>query len=343
MVAADFLRSMPKVELHVHLEGSTRPETLLRLAKKHGKTLPADTVEGLRDWYHFRDFPHFAQIYWACAECFRHPEDIEEITRDFLIGQKEQNILHSEATYTPLTQYRQCGLAFDDQIEAINRARAWGERELGITMSLTIDLPRELCTEEEGLMCADWAISAFGHGVSAFGLGGYEVGFPPEMFVKAFDRAREAGMPSVPHAGETGGPESIWGSLRALGAQRIGHGIRALEDPELVEHLRETQVTLEVCPSSNVRLGVVDSLERHPLPRLIEAGLNVTVNSDDPPMFSTTLTDEWIRCATAFGWDLATVRKLSMNAVESALVSQDRRRALADAMSAAFEEAGVPS
>lgn len=332
MSVTEFIRQMPKVELHVHLEGSTRPETLLRLAKKHGKQLPANTVEGLRDWYRFRDFPHFAQIYWACAECFRYPEDIEEITRDFLKGQKEQNILHSEVTYTPLTQYRQCGLSFETQLEAINRARAWGEVELGISMSLTIDIPRELCTEEEGLLCADWAISGIGNGVTAFGLGGYEVGFPPEMFTKAFDRARAAGLPSAPHAGETGGPESIWGSLLSLGAERIGHGVRCLEDPELVEHLRNHQIPLEVCPSSNIRLGVVDSINDHPVQRLIDAGLFITVNSDDPPMFSTTLTEEFEKCAAAFGWDENAVQALSLNAAQASFLPDDKKTKLKQAI-----------
>lgn len=313
-----------------------RPETLLKLAKKHGKKLPAETVEGLRDWYHFRDFPHFAEIYWTCSECLREQADIEEITRDFLLGQKEQNVLHSEVTYTPLTIFRRCQIPFEQQIEAINRARAWGERELGITMSLTLDIPREACTEEESLLCADWAISAFGDGVTAFGLGGYEIGFPPEQFVTSFDRARKAGLPSAPHAGETGGPESIWGSVCELGAVRIGHGVRCLEDPGLVEHLIEAGVTLEVCPSSNVRLGVVPRLEDHPFPKLLAAGLNVTMNSDDPPMFSTTLNDEWIRCVEAFDWDVATVRQLTGNAVESAFISEARREELRKAVSDAW-------
>lgn len=336
MPSAEFLATMPKVELHVHLEGSMRPETLLRLAQKHQRPLPASTVEELEAWYHFKDFPHFAEIYWTCSECLRDPEDIETIARDFLAGQHEQNILHSEATYTPLTIFRRCGIPFREQLDAINRARAWGEQALGITMSLTIDIPREACTPEEARQVAAWAIEGFGNGVSAFGLGGYEVGFGPEQFTEAFDMAREAGLPSAPHAGETEGPASIWGSLNLLGAKRLGHGVRCLEDPKLVEHLVEHQVCLEVCPSSNVRLGVVPTLADHPLPNLIKAGLNVTVNSDDPPMFSTTLTQEWQRCVEAFDLTEATVRQLSLNAVESAFVSETRRDELRHALVRAF-------
>lgn len=323
---------MPKVELHVHLEGSTRPETLLKLAKRHGIDLPANDIEGLREWYRFTDFMHFVHVYWKCAECLKTPDDIEFIAREFLQGQADQNVLHSEATYTPLTQYRQCGISFRDQLDAINRARTWGEAELGVAMGLTIDIPRELCTEEESLMVADWAIEGFGNGVTAFGLGGAEVGFPPEQFKNAFDRARAAGLPSVPHAGETEGPASIKGSLDALGAIRIGHGVRCLEDPELVAELRDRKIVLEVCPTSNVCLGVFPSFDAHPLPRLVEEGLTVTINSDDPPMFSTTLTHEFEEANRAFGWGLAEFERLTMNAVEGALVSDDRRAELRQAV-----------
>jgi len=336
MITKEFLQKMPKVELHVHLEGSMRPETLLKLAHKYGKRLPANTVAELEEWYHFKDFPHFAEIYWTCSECLQEPEDIEEITRDFLIGQKAQNVLHSEVTYTALTIYRRCNIPFEKQVMAINKARAWGERELGITMGITLDLPREVCTEAEGLMCAEWAASALGDGVSAFGLGGYEVGFPPIDFKAAFDFARKAGLPSAPHAGETEGAECIWESIRVLGAVRLGHGVRCLEDPELVQHLVESQITLEVCPSSNVRLGVVKKLADHPLPQLIAAGLNVTINSDDPPMFSTTINEEWTRCAEEFNWDTALVEKLNLNAVESAFVSEKRRQELRTEIKNAF-------
>lgn len=332
----EFLRSMPKVELHVHMEGSIRPETLLRLSKELDVALPVDTLEGLREWYVFRDFPHFATIYWTLARCLKTPEAIEVVAREFLAGQHAQNILHTEATYTPLTQFRQVGIPFDQQLAALNRARAWGEAALGVTMGITLDIPREACTEDESLLCADWAIEGFGNGVTAFGLGGAEIGFPPEMFAKAFDRARAAGLPSAPHAGETDGPSSIRGSLDALGAVRIGHGVRCLEDPGLVDILCERQIPLEVCPSSNVCLGVVPDLASHPLPRLIAEGLYVTLNSDDPPMFNTTLTEEWIKCADAFQWDMDTVRTLSVNAAMAALLPEDQKRQLVQQIDGAF-------
>lgn len=328
MALRDLIPSLPKVELHVHLEGSTRPETLLKLARRHGVSLPADDLEGLKRWYQFKDFPHFATIYWKCAECLKTPDDIELIGREFLIGQAEQNVLHSEVTYTPLTQFRQCAIPFDQQLEALNRAMAWGREELGVTMSLTIDIPREACTEDESLLVADWAIEGFGNGVTAFGLGGAEVGFPPEQFEKAFDRARSAGLPSAPHAGETEGPSSIWGSLRNLGAERIGHGVRCLEDEALVEHLVETQITLEVCPTSNVCLGVVPNMAAHPIDRLLKHGLNVTLNSDDPPMFSTSLNQEFVAMHETFGWGLEEFETVTLNAAKASFLPEEAKQKL---------------
>ena len=322
-----FIRAMPKVELHVHLEGSIRPETLLQLARRNDVTLPCDSLDGLREWYRFTDFPHFVDIYVAITKCLRTTADIELIAREFLQGQAEQNIVHSEVTYTAYTVFEHCGIPFEDQIAAINRARAWAERELGVTMALVLDIAREE-TPAEGMITARWAVEAFGRGVDAFGLGGYEVGHPPEKHVEAFAYTRAHGLPSVPHAGETEGPASIWGALRALEARRIGHGVRCLEDPALVAYLREAQIPLEVCPTSNVCLGVAPSLAEHPLPKLLAEGLYVTINSDDPPLFSTTLTEEYLRCAGAFGFDAATLRQFSLNAVRASLLSAARKAEL---------------
>jgi adenosine deaminase len=314
-----FIQAMPKVELHVHLEGATQPAALLKLAQRHGIALPADTVEGIRQWYQFTDFPHFIEVYMQVSACIRTPDDIELLAREFLQGQAAQNIRYSEVTYTPYTHYLQKGLAFADQLAAINRAQAWAEAELGVTMSLVIDIARNV-TPAEGLITADWAISGIGNGVVAFGLGGPEVGHPPEWFAEAFARTRAAGLPGVPHAGETVGPASIRGALDALHAVRIGHGVRCLEDPALVAELRERQIPLEVCPTSNICLKVFDRFEHHALPRLLDAGLYVTLNSDDPPMFNTTLTDEYLRSAAVFGLDVGMVEQLVLNAVRASFL-----------------------
>lgn len=325
MSLESFIKAMPKVELHVHMEGSIRPETVLTLAQRHHIELPANTVEGLQTWYTFTDFDHFIEVYGTVANCIRTPDDVELIAREFLAGQAAQNIVYSEVTYTAYTQYQLAGISFKDQLAALNRANAWAKTELGVAMGVIIDIPRYI-TSAEGLVVADWAIEGFGNGVVAFGLGGPEVGHPPEKFKNAFDRARAAGLPSVPHAGETVGPESIWGALRALEANRIGHGVRCLEDSALVDELRERQIPLEVCPTSNVCLKVVPDFAGHPLPRLLAEGLYVTLNSDDPPMFNTTLTDEYIAAANTFQFGANTIENLVLNAVRASLLSTNSRQ-----------------
>jgi adenosine deaminase len=332
-----FIRAMPKVELHVHLEGSIRPRTLLELAEKNGVDLPATSVEGLHDWYAFRSFDHFIEVYLAAAACIRTPDDIERITSDFLDGQADQNILHSEVTYTASTQRMQSGIPLDDQLDAINRARARAEKELGVTMTLTIDYPRNL-DPDEFTEVARWAADNRSRGITALGLGGPEVGHPPELFREAFEVAREAGLPGVPHAGETEGAGSVRGALRYLHAVRIGHGVRCLEDLELVAELREKQVPLEVCPTSNVCLGVAPSFSEHPLPRLLDAGLYVTLNSDDPPMFGTTLTEEYLRSAAAFGLGRHEVAELVRRAAAATLLPKPERDALVEKTEKGLDE-----
>lgn len=320
------IRRMPKVELHVHLEGSIQPETLLRLAKRNNVSLPATTVEGLREWYTFTDFAHFIEIYIAISSCICSAEDIELIAREFLRGQAAQHILHSEVTFTPYTHYSMNRhIPFAEQLAALSRARYWAATQLGVSVGWVLDISRNVRPVEHSLMVADWAISGMKDGVIALGLGGPEIGHPAELFEAAFDRARAAGLASVPHAGETVGPESIWGALRSLKAQRLGHGVRCLEDPALVAELRERQIPLEVCPTSNVCLGVAPSIAEHPLPRLLEEGLFVTINSDDPPMFNTTLTDEYLKITDAFGFNAETLKKLVINAVRASLLPEPAR------------------
>ncbi len=322
-----FIKAMPKIELHVHLEGSIRPETFLKLAKRHDIVLPADDLEGLRSWYQFTDFNHFIDVYLKIAASLKTPDDIELIAREFLEGQAHQNVRYSEVIYTPYNQFLANGIPFDEQIDALNRAQTWAEREHGVDCQFIMDISRE--TEpEQGMIVAGWGISAMERGVCGLGLGGPEIGNPPKKFKDAFDMAYEAGLPAMPHAGEIDGPESVRGALEWLHPYRIEHGVRSLEDPLLVETLREIQMPLDVCPTSNVCLKVFPSLEAHPLPEMIALGLNVTLNSDDPPLFNTTLTQEYLNAVEVMGLDLEQLNGLVENGISASCLAEPEKEDL---------------
>ncbi len=326
MSLEQFIRHMPKVELHVHLEGSISPETLLALSRRNQVELPVSSVEEMQEWIQFTDFAHFIEVYIAICNCLRTPDDFELITAEFLRGQARQNILYSEVIFTPYTHLT--NVSMDDQLAAINRARFWAEKELGVRIGLAPDISRMVRPLEHSLTVADWAINNRTNGIIALGLGGPEIDNPPELFCTAFDRAQAAGLPSLPHAGETEGAASIWGALDTLHAVRIGHGVRCLEDPALVTYLRENQIPLDVSPTSNVCLGVAPSLDKHPLPQLLAEGLFITINSDDPPLFSTTLTDEYLNIAAIFGFDRAQIQQLVINGVRASLLPEEKRKAM---------------
>ena len=321
-----FIRRMPKVELHVHLEGAINPATLLKLARRNNVHLPANSLPALQDWYRFSNFDHFIDVYFAICNCIRTPQDFELITTEFLKSQAEQNIKYSEVIFTPFTHHTH--VPFDEQLAAINHARKQADKKFGVQMVLVPDISRHMRPAEESVQIADWAIDHMQSGIVALGLGGPEIGNPPELFKEAFQRARAAGLASLPHAGETEGPKSIWGALNALSAIRIGHGVRCLEDPDLVRYLRDHQIALDVSPSSNVHLGIVPSLAQHPLPTLLHEGLLVTINSDDPPMFNTTLTDEYLRIVEVFGFDTQDVMQFVMNGIRASLLTPMAKKAL---------------
>jgi aminodeoxyfutalosine deaminase len=330
MSVVEYLRAAPKAHLHVHLEGSILPETLLTLARRNGVALPADSVEGLRAWFGFRDFDHFIEVYLTITRCLRTPEDYELIACEFGAEMARQQARYAEVTFSPST-HEALGVPFDTQFTGLTRGRERARDEFGVEMAWIFDIVRNIAAERRD-QWADFtlarAIEGMRDGVIALGLGGAEVGYPPEAFAMWFDRAREAGLHCIPHAGETGGPESVWGAIRALGAERIGHGVRSIEDPALVEYLAEHNLALEICPTSNLRLGVYPDYVAHPLRRLYEAGVPVTINADDPPLFNTTLNDEVELLATAFGLSLGEIDAILLNGVRYSFLSDERKATL---------------
>ncbi|GIG92574.1 adenosine deaminase [Plantactinospora endophytica] len=315
-----FIAGLPKVELHVHHVGSASPRIVAELAARHeGRTrVPADP-EALASYFEFRDFAHFVEIYLSVVDLIRDQSDVRLLTFEVARELARQQVRYAELTVTPYSHVHR-GIPAPAFCEAIEDARRAAEAEFGISLRWCFDIPGEagLPAAEQTLRIA---LDERPDGLVSFGLGGPEIGVPRPQFKPYFDEARAAGLHSVPHAGETTGPGTIWDALRDLGAERIGHGISAAQDPALLAHLAERQIPMEVCPTSNVRTRAVRAIEEHPLPRLVEAGLLVTINSDDPPMFGTTLDDEYAVAARLLDLDAAGLAGLARNAVTASFLA----------------------
>jgi adenosine deaminase len=320
--------SLPKVELHVHLEGAIPTTTLLELAGRHGVALPGRTEEELAAWLQFRDFPHFAEVYQTISRCIQTTEDVETLTYEFLREQARQSIWHTEFTYTAWTHFHNWQLPYAEQFAALHQARQRAERDFGVSSLVVVDIPRGYASPAEALAMTEALLPARPGGVAALGLGGYEVGNPVAPYRASFALAREAGLPCILHAGETEGPASIWEALEVGHSLRIGHGVRCLKDPALVAHLRRHRIPLEVCPSSNVCLNVVADYAAHPLPRLLAEGLTVTLNSDDPALFGTSLTEEFYKSHHQLGLSMPALAQLTQNALAASLLTPTQQQEL---------------
>jgi adenosine deaminase len=326
-----YLAAVPKAELHVHLEGSILPATLLTLAERNGIDLPATTVDGLRELFAFRDFDHFIEIYGIISRCLKTTEDFETIAYEFGTEMARQHALYAEVTFTPSFHHHH-GHPDSLFLDGLERGRQRARNEFGVEMRWVFDIIRNVSDPALNAKYADYttslAIDCMERGVISLGLGGGEAGYPPEPFEPYFTRAKAAGLHSDPHAGEVAGPESVWGALRSLGAERIGHGVRSIEDPKLVAYLAEHQIPIEVNPTSNICLGVYPNLGAHPLRKLYEAGVPLSVNSDDPPLFNTTLNDEVMLLAGEFDFDVATIDDILLNGVRHSFLPAEQKAAL---------------
>ncbi|UED86903.1 adenosine deaminase family protein [Streptomyces profundus] len=315
---AAFVAGLPKAELHVHHVGSASPRIVAELAARHPDSPVPKDPERLAEFFTFRDFAHFIEIYISVVSLIKTPEDVRLLTYEVARDMARQRIRYAELTVTPYSLALR-GIADEAIVEAIEDARMTAERDLGVVLRWCFDIPGEL-----GLPAAEGTLAcALGQqpdGLVSFGLGGPEQGWPRALFKPVFDQAIAAGLRSVPHAGETTGPETVWDALTSLRAERIGHGISSAHDPELLAHLARERIPLEVCPTSNVATGAVSSLAEHPLPRLVEAGVPVTINSDDPPMFGTDLCQEYLVAARLLGLDEAGVAGLARNAVAASFL-----------------------
>ena len=325
---AAFIAGLPKAELHVHQVGSASPRIVSELAARHPGTVPSDLDE-LKAFFDFSDFAHFIQVYLAVVGLIRDPEDIRLLTYEVAREMAGQNIRYAELTCTPYTSM-QAGVPIEAYVEAIESARVEAERDLNVKLRWIFDIPGESGVHA-GEVTANVAVVHGPEALIGFGLGGPEIGVTRPQFKPHFDVARAHGLHSVPHAGETTGPETVWDAIRLLGAERIGHGTSSVLDPALLTHLAEHGVPLEVCPSSNIATRAVATLDEHPIRAFRDAGVALTINSDDPPMFGTTLNGEYEIAADLLDLDEAGVADLARAAVRASYAEDDvKTRLLAE-------------
>jgi aminodeoxyfutalosine deaminase len=318
----DPLPPFPKIELHVHLEATMQPETLLEIARKNGYELPSDTVDGIRKLYDYRDFDHFIEVWILTTNALRDAEDFHRLVVDYAEEAARHGAVYLEGIFSPIERTWRgvdWDAIFSGYCDGIEEAR----ERCGVEVRLTPDITRG-APLEDGIDLVRYAAKYRDRGIVGVGLGGEEALYPPEKFEQAFELAADEGLASVPHAGEVVGPPSIWGALNTLNPRRIRHGIRAVEDPALLRELAERRIVLDVTPISNLRTGVVRSLEEHPLPELLAAGIPCTVSTDDPEMFDTDLTREY-EAVISLGLD---PRGFYAAAVEGALCDEATRARL---------------
>jgi aminodeoxyfutalosine deaminase len=321
-------RAYPKIELHVHLEATVRPATLLRIARRNGFALPADTVEGLAELYRFRDFEHFIETWIATTPALQKAMDFRQVVVDYAAEAARFGCVYMEAIFTPAEPAIR-GVPWDEVLEGYCDGGQEARERHGVEVRFTLDIPRGFDLEWAHKTAAV-GVAYRERGVVGLGLGGREAAYPPEPYAPAFAVGRAGGLGAVPHAGETAGPASIRGALDALHADRIRHGIRAVEDAALLQELAERGVVCDVTPVSNLRTRVVASLEEHPLPQMIAAGVRCSISTDDPALFDTDLGKD---CAAAEGLGLPP-RDMYFNALAGSLcdnVTRERLRAVGEA------------
>ncbi|WP_434597199.1 adenosine deaminase [Streptomyces sp. A5-4] len=323
-----FIAGLPKAELHVHHVGSASPRIVAELAAHHPDSKVPTDPEALADYFTFTDFAHFIDVYLSVVDLIRTPEDVRLLTFEIARDMARQNIRYAELTLTPFSSTRR-GINEVAFMEAIEDARKAAEAELGTVLRWCFDIPGEAGLEAAA-ETARLAVDLRPEGLVSFGLGGPEIGVPRPQFKPYFDLAIDAGLHSVPHAGETTGPGTVWDALTDLRAERIGHGTTSVQDPRLLAHLAEHRIALEVCPTSNIATRAVATMDEHPLRQMVEAGLLVTINSDDPPMFGTDLNSEYGVAAHLLDLDERGVADLAKNAVRASFLDAAGKARIAD-------------
>ena len=321
--AAGYLRGLPKAELHLHIEGTLEPELAFRLAAKHGVALPYASIEELRRAYSFSNLQSFLDIYYAGASVLRDADDFHALTAAYLRKAHEQGVVHVEIFFDPQT-HTERGIPFPTVLEGISAALREAGAKLGITHRLILCFLRHL-SAADAMRTLEEALP-YKEAIAGVGLDSSEAGHPPSKFTAVFDRARREGFLAVAHAGEEGPPDYIYEALDLLKVRRIDHGVRSEESPELLDRLVRERIPLTVCPLSNVKLRVFERIECHNLKRLLERGVCVTVNSDDPAYFGGYLLENFLALERGLGLTQAELTSLARNSFEASFLEPHAKR-----------------
>jgi adenosine deaminase len=319
----EYIRRLPKAELHVHIEGTLEPELAFQLAKKHGIVLPYSTIEELRGAYRFADLQSFLDIYYAGANVLRDADDFHALTQAYLRKAHEQGVVHVEIFFDPQTHTAR-GIALSTVLDGLRRALAEAERESGITCRLILCFLRHL-SADEAMHTLEEALP-YKDAIAAVGLDSSESGHPPSKFAEVFARARREGLSAVAHAGEEGPPSYIYEALDVLQVRRIDHGVRCEEAPQLLDRLVRDRMPLTVCPLSNVKLKVFKRMEDHNLKRLLERGVCVSVNSDDPAYFGGYVLENFLAVQNGLGLSRKQLVELARNSIEASFLADSAKR-----------------
>jgi adenine deaminase len=322
LTPAELAKVLPKAELHIHIEGSLEPELIFALAKRNGVALPYDSVQALRDAYAFTDLQSFLDIYYAGASVLLHEADFYDMAWAYFERAKADNVVHAELFFDPQTHTAR-GVPMGAVVEGLSRACADARDRLCVNASLILCFLRHL-SQDDAFATLEAALPFRSHFIGV-GLDSSELGHPPEKFERVFARCRELGLKVVAHAGEEGPPEYMWQAIDLLKVQRIDHGVACLQDPLLVAELAHTRLPLTVCPLSNLKLCVVKDLRDHPLKKMLDAGLCVTVNSDDPAYFGGYMNANFIQTVQALDLSRDEVVTLARNSFEAAFVTPEQR------------------
>jgi adenosine deaminase len=328
---SEFIERLPKAELHLHLEGTLEPEMMFELARRNGIKLPYPSVDALRAAYKFRNLQEFLDLYYQGTNVLRERRDFHDLTWAYMKKARQQTVLHAEVFFDPQAHTRR-GVPFADVIEGIDEALRAAEHRLGLTSRLILCFLRDLDVED-AMAVLDRAL-AYKDRIVAVGLDSAEVGNPPAKFTEAFARARQEGFLTVAHAGEEGPAAYVREALDALHVSRVDHGNRSLDDDALVERLSQALIPLTMCPLSNLRLRVVEDLSRHPLRRMLEKGLCVPVNSDDPAYFGGYVNENYAAIQQALGLTRAELVTLARNSFAASFLDSKSKLALIDRLEA---------